>query len=96
MQSIQRFSWAASGAIAIFAALLFLLAAIPEPRPEDHHGGMYVLALSLILLSISAYFFLVGLWFKKSWPGKWFVLTLPAIAVAGFIAFSILGAIPPI
>lgn len=96
MESIQKISWAASGAIASFAVLLFLLAVIPEPRPEDRHGGIYALALSIILLPIAAYFFLIGLWFKKSWPGKWFVLVLPAIAVAGIIALSVLGLIPPI
>jgi hypothetical protein len=96
MQSIHKFSWAASGAIAIFAALLFLLAVIPEPRPEDRHGGIFLLALSIILLPISAYSFLIGLWFKKAWPGKWFVLALPAIAAVGIIALSILGLIPPI
>jgi hypothetical protein len=96
MQTIQKFSWAASGAFAMVAGLLFLSGAFHNPRPEDPHGGIYVLALALILLPVSAYFFALGLWFRQSWPGKWLVLALPPIAAVGFIALSILGVIPPI
>lgn len=96
MKSIQKFSWAASGACAMFAMLLILLAIIPTPRADDHHGGIYLLVLAMILLPMSAYFFLIGVWFRKSWPGKWLVLIVPAAAFVGFIVSSLIGIFPPI
>ena len=94
MQAIPKFSWAASGALAMLAGL-FVLAAIFS-SPKDPHGGMYGLVLAAFLLTISAYLFAVGLWFHKRWRGRWLVLSLPLFCFAAFVFLSVIGVAPPI
>jgi hypothetical protein len=94
MQVIPKFSWAASGALAILAGL-FVLAAI-FPSSKDPHGGMYGLVLAAFLLIISAYLFVVGLWFHKKWRGRWLVLGLPPSSFAFVVFLSAVGALPPL